>query len=247
MTHYATRILAGLMLCFAASASHAAILTFNAATPADVNSVQQDWLAASTVMTPEYLVDFESGFIDGQNIHGVAGLLPGGLVISDSSPANAVTIEGASGAFGGSNPVGNFAIRHNERPWLVLDFALRPADYVGFQDIDQAGTSIRVTHLGGAISTFSIETTGAGGDSAEFTGIFRNDMPGITRIELDASGDGTWGLDNIAFGLTPVPLPGALALFAPAVLVLAGQRRRRAHGASEKATGLLIVESADRQ
>lgn len=228
MTSYATRILAGTMLCLATTASHAAILTFNAATPADVSSARLAWLDASGVTTPEYAVDFESGFVDGQNIHGLGGLLPGGLVISDSSSANAVTIEGNAGAFGGSNPVGNFAIKHNERPWLVLDFTLRPADYVGFQDIDHAGTSIRVTHDGGAISTFSIETTGASGNSAEFTGIFRNDMPGITRIELDASGDGSWGLDNIEFGLTPVPLPGALVLFAPAALLLAGRRRKHA-------------------
>ena len=49
-------------------------------------------------------------------------------------------------------------------------------------------------------TSFSFETTSTGGDSAEFFGIYRNDMPRMVLVQLDASGDGRWGVDTIEYG-----------------------------------------------
>ncbi|MEQ8230415.1 MAG: hypothetical protein RLW61_08735 [Gammaproteobacteria bacterium] len=204
----------------------AATLTFNSAS-ADIGATRDAWLAAAGITAPMYLVDFESGFVDEQNISGVTGLFPGGLVISDTSAANTVALEEDSRAIGGSNPVGSFAITHNEAPFLALDFSAAPVDYVAVRDIDHAGTQIRIEFVGGGFEMTGIETTGASGNSAEFFGVFRNDMPRITRIEFDASGDGTWGIDDIAYGVSTVPLPGAVWLLGGALGALLGVRNRR--------------------
>ncbi|MEQ8661891.1 MAG: VPLPA-CTERM sorting domain-containing protein [Gammaproteobacteria bacterium] len=207
------------------AASSAAVVTFNSA-GTDITVTRDDWLAAAGIVAPQYVVDFESGFVDGQNISGIGGLFAGGLVIRDTSVANSVTVEADAGGLGGSNPVGGFAIEHNETPYLVLDFSAAPVDYVAFRDIDHAGTQIRISFVGGGSTLTAIETTGAGGDSAEFVGVFRNDLPRITHLELDASGDGTWGIDDIEYGANAVPLPAAAWLLGGALATLCAARRR---------------------
>lgn len=192
--------------------ANAAAETFNAEEPADNAATRAAWLAAAGVDEPQFLVDFESGFSPGQNISGQAGLFPGGLVIRDSSSAGEAIISGSSSDFGGSNPVGSLAVSHNEQQYLELDFSASPVDYVAFQDIDQAGTGGTITFVGGATQNFSLETTGASGDTAEFFGIWRADMPRITLVQLDASGDGGWGLDNIEYGLIPEPATAGTCL-----------------------------------
>jgi hypothetical protein len=70
------------------------------------------------------------------------------------------------------------------------------------------GTTGIVTFVGGGTAAISLDSTGLSGDTAEFFGIFRNDMPQITRIQLDASGDGSWAIDMIEYGLIPVSVEG---------------------------------------
>jgi hypothetical protein len=50
----------------------------------------------------------------------------------------------------------------------------------------------------GSTRNFSFETTNVGGDSAEFFGIFRNNMPLIKMVAFDASGDGLWGSTTLS-------------------------------------------------
>ncbi|MBX3387949.1 MAG: hypothetical protein KF691_00695 [Phycisphaeraceae bacterium] len=186
----------GFTLSIAASACSAAIVTRNASSAANAAATRAQWLADCGVAAPTYLVDFESGFSLGQNVSGVTGLFPGGLVITDTSSAHNAIIRG-SGSFGGSSPNGSYGVAHNEQQFLELSWPEPGVDGVGFADIDHAGTTIYVDFSGGGTVQFSIETTGSGGVTGEFVGIWRNDMPRIIRLRLDASGDGSWGVDDI--------------------------------------------------
>jgi|GEM_PF-1380671 len=191
------------LLIFCTCVTQAGIKTRNSSTPSGNGAAFAAWLddIGITEDQIQYLVDFESGFAEGQNVSGLANLFPGGLVITDTSSSHAAKIRSSSSYFGGSVPVGTFAVAHNEKQFLELNFAELPVDYVSFQDIDHAGTTIYVDFVGGGSTSFSIETTSVSGNSAEFTGIFRNDMPAITRIRMDASGDAEWGIDNIRYGV----------------------------------------------
>jgi hypothetical protein len=206
----------------------ASILTFNSPDNASNAATRAAWLAAIGIAAPENLVDFESGFVNGQNIDDVASLFPEGLVIRDTTSADQVIIRTGAGVINGSNPVGMFAATHNELAFLVLDFTLNPVDYVGFLDIDQAGTTGSVYFEGGGSAPISFETTAVGGNSAEFFGIFRNDQPRIVRVELDASGDGLWGVDNIEYGqLAQIPEPSVVLLLGLGLASMGLLRARR--------------------
>jgi hypothetical protein len=186
-------VLAGFALVAPAVAD---VVTRNALTPATVAATRALWLTDCGASAPTYTVDFETGFVDNQNVSGLTGLFPGGLVITDSTNARAARVRTGS-AIGGSMPYGNFGIAHNEGPYLVLTFPLPGVDAFSLSDIDHTGTSFRVHHANGVISTFSIEETGSGGRIGEFIGVWRNDRAPIVRVEMDSSGDGTWGIDDI--------------------------------------------------
>jgi PEP-CTERM motif len=207
-----------------ASAVQAAPLSFfNAPDFASANTFRASWLASGGIAAPQYLVDFEAGYAHNQNVHNT--VFAGGMVMRDLSSANALLITNVPGSIGGSNPVGSFAVRHNEQPLLELDFSSFTIDYFGARDIDQFGSSIEVLLEDGSIQTFSIETTGVSGDSAEFFGFHTNGGPRIQRIRIDASGDGTWGIDNLEYGR--VPEPATMALVGLALAGLTVSRRRR--------------------
>jgi hypothetical protein len=207
------------LVCF--SNPQAALLTFNSTSTTDVDITRDAWLSAIGINAPSYIIDFESGFQSGENISGIAQI--GGLLISDTSSAGEAIVSG--GPFGGSSPIGQLALEQNEQPNLKFDFSASPVDYFGFRDIDQAGTSGVVTFADSSTEAISFETTGSAGNSAEFFGIFRNDLPRIISVELNASGDGSWAVDNLEYG-SPVPIPGAIYLLLSGIAGLLVKNRR---------------------
>ncbi|MCC7257339.1 MAG: hypothetical protein IT486_03100 [Gammaproteobacteria bacterium] len=211
-----TLLTVSVFLLAAAGSSHAALLIYNSNTPAGNAAARSQWLSAIGIASPPYVVDFESGFTSGQNVSGVTGLFPAGLVLGSSN--GSAIIASGSGSIDGSNPVGAFALSHTASAILTLDLGFFPVDYLAFQDIDAGNTSITVTYVGGGTDMLDpLDLTGSGSDSAEFVGLFRNDMPRITRVDLTTTGGTLWGVDSVEYG-PAVPLPGALWLAVTAFL-----------------------------
>ena len=213
------------VLAATASPTRATISTFNALTPVDNVSTRNAWLAAAGIATPQYLVNFETGFSNLQNVHNQP-LFPGGLIMRDTGPGTpSLIIRTGAGVINGSNPVGTFSVTQDEQAYFELDFSAHPVDYVGFLDIDQAGTS-GLAWFEGISNPFSFETTGTGGATAEFFGIWHNNMPRITKVQLDASGDGLWGMDNIEYGTVPEPTTLTLLALAGTAGIVARRKRK---------------------
>ncbi len=187
----------GCALAVSSAGAAGEIVVRNAATndAPDIAARRAEWLADCGVATPTHLVDFESGFTDMQNVSGVAGLFPAGLVFTDSSSSHLAEIR-TGRVFGGSNPNGSFGLKHNEKPYLEMLF---PGGVEGFalSDIDHTGTTFIVHHSDGSTSTFAIEGTEGSYRSGEFVGVWRNERPPIVRVQMDASGDSIWGIDDI--------------------------------------------------
>ncbi len=199
---------------------------FNSTTTAGNNTAQASWLAASGIGSPAHLVDFESGFTNGQNIDDVTGLFPLSMVVRATAAATPATIKSGAGSIAGSSPIDTFALTHNESAFLEFDFTANPVDYLGFYDIDHTGAVGTLFFVGGGTQSISLDQSQAG----EFWGVWRNNQPRIQRIQLDASGDGTWGVDNIQYGTldaTAVPEPASIFLLLPCLGTLRLLRRAR--------------------
>ena len=209
-----------------AGSAHAQHLTFlnPSQTPSASAATRTAWLASVGITSPQFTEDFETGYVDGQNIHDT--LITSGVGISDTgSGTPAVLIEGTPGGIGGSNPVGAFSAEHDQAAFLVLDFSAAPVDYLGLLEIDTGGTTYRVTFEGGGFTTFVSNSTLASGDSAQFVGMFRNDRPAIVKVEMDATGTQEWAIDNIEFGVVPEPSTAVLA--GAAFVALLSRRSRK--------------------
>jgi len=237
--HIPLRALATFGMFTSAAVAHAQLVTYNSGFPEENASVRANFYTAVGISGPQFLVDFETGFTDEQNISGRTGLFPRGLVIRDTSATpQAIIQQGpgsieSSGAFGTSpsNPVGSFALTHtpNGGSDLILDFSSNPVDYVAFQDLDTDENNSRIvlTFVGGSTQLFALpDSTRASGDTAEFLGFFRKDLPQITQLRLDFSGV-TFGVDNLEYGV--VPEPSGVLLAGIGALALLGGRPRR-HG-----------------
>jgi hypothetical protein len=223
-------VYAGIVFCFASIAVPAAALVFNSGSFAGNAAQRTAWLAAIGV-APANLVDFESGYVDGQNISGT--LLGPGFFLKDTSAGNTVSIECGNSTIGGSNPIGTCAAEHNESQFLVFDFTANPVDYVGFYDIDHTEVTNGGTifFVGGATQSFTLETTSSGGNIEEFFGVARNDMARIERLQIDVGGDGQWAVDNIQYGqeqeIPDVPEPATLVMAGTGLALAAILRRFR--------------------
>jgi hypothetical protein len=217
------------LTCLTVPAGFGAALTFSAGDLANNAATRTAWLDAIGIAAPAKLVNFESGFVDGQNIDSMP--LAPGFLLDDTSVANVVRIECTPGGIGGSNPVGSCSTEHNEEQFLIFDFTGNPVDYVGFLHIDHTAVTNGGTifFVGGGTQSFTLdETGGSPGNTEEFFGIFRNDMPAVTRLQIDVDGNGSWGVDNIEFGVAAViPEPGTFALFGSGALFAAFLLRRK--------------------
>lgn len=204
------------------------IVVFNSNSPSQNAATRDAWLDSIGITVGMYFVDFETGFIDQQNVSGIADLFPGQLIVRDTGQGTPeVLIFEADddpgdpvGPIGGSNPVGQFSLTQDEEPYLELDFSARPVDYIGLLDIDHNGTDVIVTFEDDTQFFMSMDEAPFSGDTAEFIGFYRNDRPRIMKIEFDSSGDQRWGIDNIEYGVIPEPGTGAAIVFVVFISVL---------------------------
>lgn len=208
----------------AAGTLTASAATFhNALSPSENTNTMNDWLADAGIVSPEFLVDFES-FSNNTNVHDASGLFPLDLVFRDTSGESSALVN--TGPFAGSNPIGELALEHNEQAWLELDFGSQPVSYVAGYDIDQAGGIVRVTLLDGAVETFTLDTTAAAFDSAEFWGLVAGTGNYIQKVEFDVSGDSSWALDNVMYG-GAVPEPATMLALGAGLALIARRRQSK--------------------
>jgi len=205
---------------------NADLAVFNSDTQAGNTTTRTAWLTAIGVSSPQYLVDFETGFTHNQNI--TSGWTDvGGLTISSTYSGTGAKVVSGSGSIGGSNPVGTYGL-WSQNTGLVFAFST-PVDYVAFQDIDQQNTVIKLYFTDGSTSVRpGLDTTASGDDSAEFVGFFRNDLIRITKMEFTAEGLPPWGVDNIEYGRSPAvgPIPGAVWHLGSGLLGLVAIKRK---------------------
>ncbi|MBK9139687.1 MAG: hypothetical protein IPM17_13135 [Verrucomicrobia bacterium] len=207
--------------------ARANLIVHNSPQFSDNNTYRNAWLADIGISSPQWLVDFESGFTDNQNIKGA--VIGPDLTIGHTDSGTTVTVQQGAGVIGGSNPIGSFAAMFSgQAAGATLTFS-QPVDYVGFYDIDRGTGDVTVNLVGGESFTFSMDTTAAAGNSAEFWGVFRNDKNRISSLVFaQDSGGGGWGIDNIQYGVIPEPSVAvqSLALLTPAFGFLAYRRWR---------------------
>lgn len=211
-----------LALGVASGHSFGSVLFFNSASFAGNGAMRSSWLTAAGITGGQYFVDFES-YAVGTNLNGVD--LGGGAALSH--PTSTALVQSSASFFGSSNPIDTKALSLGETSGTItLNFAT-PVDYIGGYDIDQPGATVRATLTDNSTISFSWDSTGSSGNSAEFWGLWRNDAAAISKVEFVATngGDGEWGLDNLEYGA--VPEPGTMIVVGAGLALTQLRRRRR--------------------
>jgi len=212
---FAFVVLAGI-----AASAHSAVL-FNSEPNSDFAAgmaKRAEWLAAAGISSPTHLVDFEN-FAVGTSM---ADFAHAGSLVTRTTTTGAIDVRGA-GAFGTSNPIDARGMWHNESPSLVLDFSGGPVRYIGGWDIDTGSWVMTITFDNAQTQEFTLDTTATSGNSAEFWGLVVDDNRFISKIEMNGSGSGGWGLDNLEYS-EAVPEPATLAVLG--LVALAASRKR---------------------
>jgi len=217
------RFIALISVVVAGAGSHASVQFYNSPDFASNGATRSLWLSDLGISAGDTLVDFESYSV-GLNVHGVD---LGGVTVLH--PGSSAVVQSSSAFFGSSNPIDTKALALLETGGTITLNFTAPVMYAGGFDIDKPGSTIKATLSDNSSFTFSHDTTGSSGNSAEFWA-FRSLAPtlGITKIELIATsgGDGEWGLDNLEFGGEPVPEPATMAALALGLGAVAKRRKR---------------------
>ncbi|MEO0380189.1 MAG: VPLPA-CTERM sorting domain-containing protein [Pseudomonadota bacterium] len=200
----------------------ASVLALSSASGAVAATTQytslNDFILGTANEGPQTVIDFETGFTDGQDLNGAT---VSGMTIT-AAPGEFARIEEGAGSIGGSNPIGNFALELGDNSGTSVTFSFANAiTYFGFFHID-AGTP--------AANGFSFASSAATGNSAEFGGLTFDLSDNVTEVVFSSiSGDGTWGLDSFVFGTSPapVPVPAGLPLLLSGALAFGLIRRRQ--------------------
>ena len=206
MTVFKALAIAGLSIS-AGGAAHAATTAYTS---------QSDWLAAIGESPVDYAENFETGYTDNQVMDGV---VIGNMTIASSG----ASIESTAGGIGGSNPIGANALELNDSSGTAVTFSFSNAiSYFSLFYIDAGSPNIGGTTFG---------STGAAGDTALFGGLIFDIADNVTSLTISSvSGDGRWGVDDMAWGTTAmsaVPLPAGLPLLIGGLGGLAFLRRRK--------------------
>lgn len=209
-----------IVAAIAVGASANATQFFNSATFGNNAATRADFLTAAGVASGQHFEDFESYAVD-TNMDGAN--LAGGASLANTG-SGSLLIKSASSAFGGSNPIDTKALRHNESAYVEVSFS-NAATYFGAYGIDHGTTTVIVTYDDATTENFSLEQTGASGNSAEFFGFVAEGGKNISKLQFDATGDGEWGLDNFEYGV--VPEPTTMSLLALGVLAALKRKRRK--------------------
>jgi hypothetical protein len=231
---YAVIIAMAISLCFGSSQLYAAPVYFNSPNYSGSSAMALNWLAylnSEGITTPAYIVDFETGFSNGQNIDGHA--FDGGFVINTTGAGNDATIVHGVGSVGGSNPVDQYAvIYYDGKGTMELNFT-NPINYLSFYDIDHpVGPELTITYADSSKDTLTLDNSYQlfSRNTAEFFGLYSDKL--ITHLSFSLLseaplGDGKLGIDNIQYGAAPaVPVPAAFWLLATGLLGIIGIRRK---------------------
>jgi len=173
------------------------LITFNAMTADENEAIRQDWLNQIQIVDPQFSIDFEDSFSDGQDI--AKEPLSGGLKMT--SEDSSIIITNNSGLLGSSQPVGILSASFAENTLVTLDFSANPVAYVSFVEIDTLGATYTITLDDDESIVVKGETTASSGESAEFVGFYSDDNRKITQITMTSEvGDNEWGIDSLLFG-----------------------------------------------
>ena len=228
--HYVIIALA-LFLCLGSSQLNAALVFYISPNHSGSSAMELSWLAylnSNGITSPAYIVDFETGFTNGQNVDGHT--FDGGLVINTTGTGNDATIVKGAGSVGGSNPIGQYAvIYYDAKGTMELDFT-NPINYLSFYDIDHpVGPALTITYADSSqYPPFILDDSYQflSNNTAEFFGLYSDKL--ITHLSFSLLseaplGDGKLGIDNIQYGAAPVvPIPAAFLLLASGLLGIIG-------------------------
>jgi hypothetical protein len=148
---------------------------------------------------------FEAGLPDSQS------LTFGILTFSETNGINRVYNDSLVGATDGTRSVN---IEDNSSSIFTLSFGSAinsfGAYFLSSQDIS-------ITFSGGASGSFSVPSSGS-----TFFGLLS--PTNFSTISFDATGSSFYGVDELRYGLTEVPEPSTLAIFALGLMGLASRR-----------------------
>ncbi len=178
------------------------------------------WLGDLGISTPDTTVNFESGFLQDEDI--LNDTLAGGLTISSPNGYGYVTNDPSD--LGSSSPLDTYALAVDERDVYTFNFNT-PISYFAFYMLDHGATTLTINFASGDTEDAIITAGGATGFDGIFFAFSADQDISSLYIPI-TGGDGEVGIDNIEFG-APVPEPATIFLFGTGLVGLIGSRFRK--------------------